>query len=46
MNTPILEQFNRPEDFKAIDILRTIRGPATMFRRGEPLALMPFTFVR
>jgi protease-4 len=29
-----------------LDILRTIRGPATMFRRGEPLALMPFTFVR
>src|SRR5579859_3148292 len=26
MNTPILEQFNRPEDFKAIDILRTIRS--------------------
>jgi len=29
-----------------LDVLRTIRGPATMFRRGEPLALMPFTFVR
>jgi hydrogenase large subunit len=26
MNTPILEQFNSPEDFKAIDILRTIRS--------------------
>ncbi len=26
MNTPILEQFSRPEDFKAIDILRTIRS--------------------
>lgn len=26
INTPILEQFNRPEDFKAIDILRTIRS--------------------
>jgi len=25
-NLPILEQFNRPEDFKAIDILRTIRS--------------------
>jgi hydrogenase large subunit len=25
-NTPILEQFARPEDFKAIDILRTIRS--------------------
>ena len=23
-----------------------VRGPAAMFRRGEPLALMPFTFVR
>ncbi len=26
LGTPILEQFNRPEDFKAIDILRTIRS--------------------
>jgi protease-4 len=26
--------------------LRTIRGPFAMFRRGEPLALMPFTFLR
>lgn len=26
MNTPILEQFDRPEDFKAIDILRAIRS--------------------
>jgi hydrogenase large subunit len=26
LNTPILEEFNRPEDFKAIDILRTIRS--------------------
>jgi protease-4 len=26
--------------------LRAVRGPATMFRRGEALALMPLTFVR
>jgi hydrogenase large subunit len=26
VNTPILERFDRPEDFKAIDILRTIRS--------------------
>ncbi len=26
LNTPIIEQFNSPEDFKAIDILRTIRS--------------------
>ncbi|HZR23439.1 MAG TPA: signal peptide peptidase SppA [Vicinamibacterales bacterium] len=29
-----------------LDVLRTVRGPMTMFKRGEPLALMPFTFVR
>lgn len=29
-----------------IEILRAARGPATLFRRGEPLALMPYTFVR
>jgi protease-4 len=27
-------------------ILRSIRGPATLFRRGEPLALMPFSYLR
>jgi hydrogenase large subunit len=26
VNTPIIERFDRPEDFKAIDILRTIRS--------------------
>ncbi len=26
LNTPILEEFDRPEDFKGIDILRTIRS--------------------
>ena len=26
INTPIIERFDRPEDFKAIDILRTIRS--------------------
>ena len=29
-----------------LDALRTMRGPLTMFRRGEVLALMPFTFLR
>jgi protease IV len=29
-----------------IDALRAIRGPFAMFRRGEPLALMPFTYLR
>ncbi|MBI4486966.1 MAG: signal peptide peptidase SppA [Acidobacteria bacterium] len=29
-----------------IDALRTMRGPLGMFRRGEPLALMPFTYLR
>jgi hypothetical protein len=29
-----------------IEALRAIRGPFAMFRRGEPLALMPFTFLR
>jgi protease-4 len=28
------------------EVLRTLRGPATMFRRGEPLMLMPFRFLR
>ena len=28
------------------DALRTMRGPLTLFRRGEILALMPFTFLR
>ena len=29
-----------------LDALRALRGPLALFRRGEPLALMPFTFVR
>jgi len=29
-----------------IEALRMMRGPFAMFRRGEPLALMPFTFLR
>jgi protease-4 len=28
------------------EILRLMRGPLVMFRRGEPLALLPFSFVR
>jgi protease-4 len=28
------------------DLLRTARGPAAMFRRGEPLALMPIHYLR
>ena len=29
-----------------LEALRVIRGPLTMYRRGEPLALMPMTFLR
>ena len=29
-----------------LEILRTIRGPATLFRRGELLALMPSVYLR
>jgi protease IV len=29
-----------------LDVLRSMRGPLTLFRRGEILALMPFTFLR
>src|SRR6185369_16500080 len=28
------------------EVIRTMRGPLSMFRRGEVLALMPFTFLR
>ena len=29
-----------------IDALRMMRGPLSLFRRGEPLALMPFQYLR
>jgi hypothetical protein len=29
-----------------LQALRMMRGPLTMFRRGEPLALMPMTWIR
>jgi len=29
-----------------VDALRTMRGPLALFRRGEVLALMPFTYLR
>ena len=29
-----------------LDALRVMRGPLALFRRGEPLALMPFQFLR
>jgi protease-4 len=29
-----------------IETLRAMRGPSSVFHRGEPLALMPFTFLR
>jgi protease-4 len=29
-----------------LEALRAFRGPTALFRRGEPLALMPFTFLR
>src|SRR5579871_5447202 len=28
------------------DVLRAVRGPMGLFRRGEPLALMPYSFIR
>ncbi|HZP48237.1 MAG TPA: signal peptide peptidase SppA [Vicinamibacterales bacterium] len=29
-----------------LEVLRAVRGPMGLFRRGEPLALMPYTFLR
>ncbi len=29
-----------------VEAVRALRSPVAMFRRGEPLALMPFTFLR
>ena len=29
-----------------LEVLRTMRGPLALFRTGEPLALMPLTFLR
>src|SRR5262249_45351931 len=29
-----------------MEALRAVRGPLTIFKRGEVLALMPFTFLR
>jgi protease-4 len=29
-----------------LDALRTIRGPFAIFKRGEPLALLPWTYIR
>ena len=29
-----------------LEAVRLLRGPFAMFHRGEPLALMPFTFLR
>jgi protease-4 len=29
-----------------LELLRAVRGPFAMFRRGEPLALMPFSYLR
>lgn len=34
--------FSRTE----LETLKAVRGPAALFRRGEPLALLPFTLVR
>jgi protease-4 len=34
--------FSRSE----LELVRAIRGPFVLFRRGEPLALMPITFLR
>ena len=37
-----------PSSLSAVELnaLRALRGPFVLFRRGEALALMPFTFVR
>ncbi len=45
MHTPILEQYDRPEDFKAVDILRTIRSfdpcmPCTTHVYGGPQTIV------
>jgi hypothetical protein len=29
-----------------LESLRSLRGPFSLFKRGEPLALMPFRFIR
>jgi len=29
-----------------IEALRVIRGPLGLFKRGEPLALLPWTYIR
>lgn len=42
MSSWLSEHLTRGE----LDMLRLMRSPLTMFRRGEPLALLPFTFVR
>ena len=35
-----------PDERASLEALRLLRGPFAMFRRGEPLALMPVTFLR
>jgi hypothetical protein len=37
----VSEQFTPSE----LELVRAVRGPYGMFRRGEALALMPFTLV-
>ena len=42
IDTWMSERFSAGE----LDLVRAVRGPYAMFRRGEALALMPYTFVR
>jgi protease IV len=42
----ISEWLNASLSRSELDVLRTMRGPLSLFRRGEVLALMPFTFLR
>jgi protease IV len=42
VSTWLSASFTRSE----IEAMRALRGPMAMFRRGEPLALLPFTYMR
>ncbi len=42
----VSEWLNASLSRSELDVLRTMRGPLSLFRRGEVLALMPFTFLR
>jgi protease IV len=42
----ISEWLNTSLSKSELEMLRSVRGPLSLFRRGEVLALMPFTFLR